>query len=275
MKKIFLITFSYFLLQKPLAFAQLAVGVKGGFTGTTGYFSTPAQPVAGTTAVIPEIKNKNGGMGFGGVAGIYAKYNLTENFFVMIETEYNHFLLKQKSTSRTDVNALVEVRSGLPISFQDNSIFANLSNRAEVTYQAIRVPIIFGSTFASKYRAFLGPSLIFPVASEITNFTQGNIEANSAVNFVGGNIPLTQSKANLMTKEGGILEVKRFTWGADLGVGYTFPDTNIDLDLRYAVNLGGITKNKDVKGFFGAFLITIGYRFWNSGGGSASDAPSK
>ncbi|RZK34418.1 MAG: PorT family protein, partial [Hymenobacter sp.] len=55
------------------------------------------------------------------------------------------------------------------------------------------------------------------------------------------------------------LEVKDFTYALELGVGYS-PIPLLDVDLRYAVPVGGVYKDSNITGFLGIATLTLGFR---------------
>ena len=99
------------LLASGATMAQLPerpieVGLKGGATFVHGFTTIPAQPTSIVGVQVPQIDNKNNGIGMGYSAGAFVRFNkYNRKGYVQIELTYNRYLLKQKTNLTLDVNA--------------------------------------------------------------------------------------------------------------------------------------------------------------------------
>ena len=233
-------------------------GIKGGGTFTHGYTTIPAQSVG--SVQVPALENKNNGIGYGYSGGLWVRKNFS-NFFIQAEVTYNRFVLKQKTAVTLDVNANPALANALPISVQPGLLNASLNVVSESVLEAVDVPILFGKRWMNgKLRGYAGPNFIFIQKAEATRETSGIINANSSVNFPQTDIPATTGKTNLLNKyEAQNLEVKDFTYALELGVGYS-PVRFLDVDVRYAVPVGGVYNDKNIKGFLGIATVSLGFK---------------
>jgi hypothetical protein len=239
---------------------SLEFGVKGGATFTHGFTNIPGQTIGTSGVQIPALENKNNGIGYGYSGGIWARKNFNK-FFVQAEVTYNRFVLKQKTATTLDVNANPALANALPVSVQPGLINASLNVVSESVLESINVPILFGKRWMDgKLRGYIGPNLIFVQKAEATRATSGVINANTRVGFPQTDIPATTGKTNLLNRyEAQNLEVLDFTYAVELGVGYT-PVRFLDVDVRYAVPVGGVYKDKNITGFLGIATVSLGFK---------------
>lgn len=252
------------LLSASAATAQtpvrsLELGIRGGGTFTHGYTTIPAQTI--TSAVqVPEIKNQNNGIGYGYSAGVWGRKNF-RTFFVQVEGTYNRFVLRQKTSTTLDVNANPALVRALPISVAPGLINASINAVTESVLESVDVPVLFGKRFlGGRLRGYLGPDFIFVQKAQLTQTNAGTINANAAVGFSQEAIPATTSTTDLLNKyTAQNLQVKTFTYAAQIGVGIS-PLKFLDVDLRYAVPVGGVYKDSNIKGFLGIATATVGLK---------------
>jgi hypothetical protein len=249
------------LLSASAAVAQtrpFEFGIKGGATFTHGFTNVPAQSIG--SVQVPALENKNNGIGYGYSGGLWARKNFN-NFFIQAEVTYNRFVLKQKTAVTLDVNANALIANALPISVQPGLINASLNATSESILEAVDVPILFGKRWmGGKLRGYVGPNFIFVQKAQLNRITAGVINANSTVNFPQTDIPATSGTTNLLNKyDAQNLEVKDFTYAVELGVGYS-PVPFLDVDVRYAVPVGGVYKDSNITGFLGIATVSLGFR---------------
>lgn len=251
------------LLLSTAAIAQNSVrpfefGIKGGGTFTHGYTTIPGQTVG--SIQVPNLENKNNGIGYGYSGGLWARKNFN-NFFIQAEVTYNRFVLKQVGVITVDVNANPALANALPVSVQPGILNATLNIVSESVLEAVDVPVLFGKRWmGGKLRGYAGPNFIFIQKAEATRTTSGVLNANSSVAFPKTDIPATTGKTNLLNKyEAQNLEVKDFTYALEVGVGYT-PVPFLDVDLRYAAPVGGVYKDTGIKGFLGIATLSLGFK---------------
>lgn len=261
--KLHQLSFAALLLLGASATAQtnnrsLEIGIKGGATFTHGYTNITGQTVGSVT--IPTLYNKNNGIGYGFSGGIWARKNFSR-FFIQVEATYNRFVLKQVGPLTVDVNANPALANAIPVSIQPGLVNASLNIVSESTLEAIDVPILFGKRWMNgKLRGYIGPNFIFVQKASATRITSGAINANTTVNFPQTDIPATTTTTNLLNKyDAQNLEVKDFTYAVELGIGYT-PIRFLDVDVRYAVPVGGVYKDTSIKGFLGIATVTLGFK---------------
>ncbi|WP_332369101.1 outer membrane beta-barrel protein [Spirosoma telluris] len=240
------------LMSTSAAIAQntipnLEFGIKGGGTFTHGYTTIPGQAVG--SVQVPNLENKNNGIGYGYSGGLWARKNFS-NFFIQAEVTYNRFVLKQIGVITVDVNANPALANALPVSVQPGILNATLNVVSESVLQAVDVPILFGKRWmGGKLRGYAGPNFIFVQKATATRTTSGILNANSSVAFPQTDIPATTGTTNLLNKyEAQNLEVKDFTYALELGVGYT-PLPFLDVDVRYAAPLVVYIKTQASKVF--------------------------
>lgn len=243
-------------------FAGFHVGLKAGGTFTHGNTTVPAQPTAIANVQVPYLDNKNNGIGYGYSAGLFARKDLHKGF-IQIEATYNRFVLKQKTAVTLDVNANPALSEALPVTFAPGVLNAALNVTSESALESINVPIMIGRRIMNgKVRAYFGPNFIFVTKAQVQQNTSGQFNANGTVGFPATTIPATPSTTNLLNKyEAGVLEVKDFTYAADFGLGVS-PIKNLDLDLRYAIPVGKVYKEKTIGGYLGIATLTLGYRIF-------------
>lgn len=251
------------LVSTSAAIAQNTIrpfefGIKGGGTFTHGYTTIPGQAVG--SVQVPNLENKNNGIGYGYSGGLWARKNFS-NFFIQAEVTYNRFVLKQVGIITVDVNANPVLANALPVSVQPGLLNATLNVVSESVLEAVDVPVLFGKRWmGGKLRGYAGPNFIFIQKAEATRTTSGVLNANSSVAFPKTDIPATTGKTNLLNKyEAQNLEVKDFTYALEVGVGYT-PVPFLDVDLRYAAPVGGVYKDTGIKGFLGIATLSLGFK---------------
>ena len=237
---------------------SLEIGIKGGATFTHGFTTIPGQTVG--SVQIPSLENKSNGIGYGYSGGIWVRKNFNR-FFIQAEATYNRFILKQIGAITVDVNANPALTNALPVTIQPGLVNASLNIVSESTLESINVPVLFGKRWVNgKVRGYIGPNFIFVQKATAVRNTDGALNANQSINFPQTSIPVTTSTTNLLNKyEAQNLEVKDFTYAVELGVGFT-PIRFLDIDLRYAVPVGGVYKDKNIKGFLGIATATLGFR---------------
>jgi hypothetical protein len=252
-----------FLISSSIAMAQTSVrpfeiGIKGGGTFTHGFTTIPAQQIG--SVEVPQLENKSNGIGYGYSGGIWARKNFN-TFFIQAEVTYNRFLLKQKTNVTLDVNANPALANALPVTVLPGLINATLNVTSESSLEAIDVPILIGKRWLDgKLRGYVGPNFIFVQKAQAKRVNAGTINANTTVGFPATDIPPTTSTTNLLNRyEAQNLEVKDFTYALELGVGFT-PLSFLDIDARYAVPVGGVYKDKNIKGFLGIATVSLGFR---------------
>ncbi|WP_461089394.1 outer membrane beta-barrel protein [Spirosoma gilvum] len=237
---------------------SIELGIKGGGTFTHGFTTIPGQTVG--SVKVPDLENKNNGIGYGYSGGLWARKNF-EKFFIQAEVTYNRFVLKQKAAITVDVNANAALANALPVSVQPGLLNASLNVVSESVLEAVDVPILIGKRWMDgKLRGYAGPTFIFVQKAEATRTTSGILNANSSINFPQTDIPATTGTTNLLNKyEAQNLEVKDFTYALELGVGYT-PLPFLDVDVRYAAPVGGVYKDSNIKGFLGIATVSLGFK---------------
>jgi hypothetical protein len=233
-------------------------GIKGGATFTHGFTKVPAQTIG--SVQIPALENKNNGIGYGYSGGLWARKNFN-SFFIQAEVTYNRFVLKQKTNVTLDVNANRTLANALPVSVQPGLLNATLNATSESVLEAVDVPILFGKRWmGGKLRGYVGPNFIFVQKAELNRTTAGVIKANSAIGFPQTDIPASSASTNLLNKfTAQNLEVKDFTYALELGVGYS-PIPFLDVDVRYAVPVGGVYKDSNITGFLGIATLSLGFK---------------
>jgi hypothetical protein len=254
-----------FLIGSSVAMAQTSVrpfevGIKGGGTFTHGFTTIPAQTVG--SVQVPQLDNKSNGIGYGYSGGIWARKNFN-SFFIQAEVTYNRFVLKQKTNVTLDVNANPALANALPVTVLPGLVNATLNVTSESALEAIDVPILIGKRWLDgKLRGYVGPNFIFVQKAQAKRVNTGMINANTTVGFPATDIPATTSTTNLLNRyEAQNLEVNDFTYALELGVGFT-PVSFLDIDARYAVPVGGVYKDKNIKGFLGIATVSLGFRIF-------------
>lgn len=240
-------------MVSALAQGDFEGGVKGGATFTHGYTTIPSVPLSATLS-IPQLNNKNNGIGTGYSFGIWGRQNFSK-FFLQVEVDYNKFLLKQKTDFSVPA-AVAAVLAGQPLpSAIPASTPTNINTISESTLESVNIPILIGKKwFGGKFRAFLGPNLLFT--------TKAEAKRTSTATVLSFSIPTPETTSDLknpnpQSPTESILKVKSFTYAAEIGVGYTF-FRRLDLDVRYAAPVGGIYQNKDITGYLGIATVSLG-----------------
>ena len=238
--------------------SSVEFGIKGGPTFTHGYTTIPAQTVG--SVQVPVLNNNNNGIGYGYSAGIWARKNFSR-FFIQTEVTYNRFVLNQITNTTIDVNANPTLANAIPVSVQPGLLNATLNVTSASVLQAVDVPILIGKRWmGGKLRGYAGLNFIFVQKATATRTTSGAINANSSVAFPKTDIPASTSSTDLLNKyTAQNLEVKDFTYAVEVGVGYT-PISFLDVDLRYAVPVGGVYKDNGIKGYLGIATVTLGFK---------------
>ena len=261
--KLYQLSLAALLLSTSAAVAQtsirdIEIGIKGGATFTNGYTTIPGQTVG--SIQIPSLENKSNGFGYGYSGGIWVRKNFNR-FYIQAEATYNRFVLKQVGALTVDVNANPALSNAIPVSIQPGLVNATLNVVSESTLEAIDVPILFGKRWLNgKLRGYIGPNFIFVQKATAARTTDGAINANSTVNFPLTSIPPSNTTTNLLNKyDAQNLEVKDFTYAAEIGLGIT-PVRFLDIDVRYAVPVGGVYKDKNIKGFLGIATVSLGIK---------------
>lgn len=264
-------TLTALLVSAASAFAQnqpvterrtLEGGLKAGGTFTHGYTTIPAQPTGIVGVEVPQLENQSNGIGTGYSAGLWGRKNFRRGY-IQAEITYNRFVLKQKTNVTLDVNANPLLAARLPLTFAPGLLNATLDATSESVLESINVPILLGRRFVNdKVRAYFGPNLIFVQKAEATRNSAGRVNANPAIGFPGADIPASVSTTNLLNRfEAANLEVKDFTYALEVGLGVS-PIRSLDIDVRYAVPVGGVYKDRNIEGFLGIATVSIGYRLF-------------
>lgn len=238
--------------------ASLEFGIKGGGTFTHGFTNIPAQTVDGVQ--VPAVENKGNGIGIGYTGGLWGRKNFP-HFFIQAEVTYNRYLLKQKTDITIDVNANPALANALPVSVQPGLLNASLNAVSESVLESVDVPILVGKRWMNgRLRGYIGPNFIFVQKAEVTRITSGQINANSNVGFPQTTIPATTGVTDLRNKYvAQYLEVKDFTYAVELGAGYSLLNM-LDVDVRYAVPVGGIYKDTKITGFLGIASVSLAFK---------------
>ena len=256
------------LLASTAALAQLPthrteVGLKWGVTFVHGYTTIPLQPTGIVGVSVPQLDNKNNGIGVGYTAGTFVRFNnYSRKGYIQVELTYNRYVLKQTVDVTLDVNANPALAARLPISFAPGLLNATVNVTSESSIEAFDVPVLFGRRLLNnRLRVFIGPTLLFVNRSEAKRTTQGQVNPNTAIGFSAAiPIPATAETTNLLVpREAANLQVKRFTWALEAGVGIT-PLPFLDIDVRYAVPAGGVYKDTNIKGYLGIATLTAGIK---------------
>lgn len=243
--------------QTPVA--EFEFGIKGGATFTHGFTNIPAQRVGTSGVDVPALNNKSNGIGLGYSGGVWARKNFS-TFFIQAEVTYNRFVLKQKTNVTVDVNANPAIANALPVSVLPGLINASLNSTSESILGTINVPILFGKRFMDgRLRAYAGPSFIFIRKANATRVSAGQLNANAAIGFSEIPIPASSGTTNLLNRyEAGSLEVKDFTYALELGAGFS-PVKFLDVDVRYALPVGGLYNDSTITGFLGIATVSLAY----------------
>ncbi len=272
--KSLIISFLATLLLGSVAQAQttlptLELGLKVGGTFTDGQTTVPVQDL-GSNGKIPELNNKRNGIGTGYTGGLWVRRNFS-GFFLQTEATYNRYVLKQKTNTTLDVKALGTLAGELvPAAFTSilqslpaGLLTATLDINTVSTLQTVNVPVLIGKRFAhERVRLYAGPSFWFVTKAEVNRDAAGQVNPNASIPQLANGFPLSSTgTTDLLTDAAGILRVKPFTYALEIGAGATL-FRRLDLDLRVTAPVGGIYKNKDIRGVGGAAVVTLGYRIF-------------
>lgn len=244
-----------FLLTSTVTLAQdkLELGIKGGGTFTHGYTNVAARRVSSNVS-IPELQNKGNGIGVGYSAGIWVRktYN---HFFIQIEADYNRFVLKQKTNATLTAGGAASLANITLPPIVPATLPADLAITSQSTLESITVPVLFGHRWANgRYRVYAGPNFMAVRKAE----TQVEGTATATFNGVSLSVPASRT-TDLRESDAGYLEVKKYTFGAEVGFGTTLLK-NLDIDLRYGAPVGGVYRSSDITGYMGVATLTVGYK---------------
>lgn len=236
-------------------------GVKAGGTFTHGFTNIPAQTV-GKGIEVPKLENRSNGIGLGYSGGLWARKNVN-TFFVQAEVTYNRFVLKQKTNVTVDVNANPAIANALPVSVLPGLINASLNITSKSVLQTVNVPVLFGKRFMDgRLRAYAGPSFIFIQKAEAKRVSAGQLNGNSTVGFPETPIPESVGTTNLLNKyEAGNLKARSFTYALELGAGFS-PVPFLEVNVRYAVPVGGFYSDRNITGFLGIATVSLAYKIF-------------
>ena len=249
------------LLSATAATAQnkLEGGIKGGVTLTHGYTTVPSVALSPTIS-LPELNNKSNGIGTGYSGGVWVRQNFSNStLYLQVEADYNRFVLKQNTDFAVPAG-VAAVLSGLalPPSVPAQTP-ANINFVSESVLESINVPILLGRKYCNgNFRVFGGPNLLFTRKAEAKRNTTASISTLSFAAPESTSDLLNPNPNNALEKE---LQVMSFTVAAEVGVGYTFL-SRFDLDARYAVPVGGVYKDKNIKGYLGIGTVSLGIRLF-------------
>ncbi len=250
--------FTAFFISSISAFGQGSFegGIRGGGTFTHGYTNIPAIPLS-ATASTPELNNKSNGIGTGYSFGLWGRKNF-RSFYLQVELDYNSFLLKQKSDLFiTAAEAFLLAGQVRPPAIPAQTP-TTVNIVSESNLRAVNVPILIGKKWADgKVRAFAGPNLLFTDQARVSRVNTASIGSLSLSTTTETDLknPNPQNPAETA------LEVKPFTYAVEAGVGYTLLN-RFDIDLRYALPIGGIYKNTDITGYLGITTVALGIKLF-------------
>ncbi len=257
MKHVTLAVLASLIGSAAMAQSTFEGGIKGAGTFTNGHTTIPPVTIS-AIATVPQIENKGNGTGTGYSFGLWGRKNFN-SFYVQVEATYNNYKLYQKAN--------LTVPAGLAFALagtsQPSGIPANTSTGIAITSESIlesvNVPILFGKKFVNdRVRVFIGPNLLFTTKAQATRNTTATI-GNTSVGFPQTTSDLKNPNRQDPTQVA--LEVKPFTYAAEIGVGYTLARI-LDIDARYALPVGGIYKNKDIKGYLGIASLSLGLKLF-------------
>lgn len=258
MNKLQVITAALLLsASATMAQNQFEGGIKGGVTLTHGYTTVP--PVAlSPTISLPQLDNKTNGIGTGYSGGVWVRKNFSK-LYVQVEVDYNRFILKQKTDFSVPAG-VAAILAGISLPAQvPPQTPANINFVSESVLESINVPILLGRKFCDgNFRVFGGPNLLFTRKAEAKRNTTASIGTSSFSPAESTSDLLNPNPSSALEKA---LQVMNFTVAAEVGVGYTFL-RRFDLDARYAVPVGGVYKDKDIKGFLGIGTVSLGIRLF-------------
>ncbi|MEZ0483661.1 outer membrane beta-barrel protein [Fibrella aquatica] len=242
---------------------SIEVGLKGGPTFVHGYTTIPAQPTGIAGVQIPQIENIRNGTGVGYTGGAFVRFNnYRRKGYVQVEMTYNRYVLKQRTNLTLDVNANPSLAARLPVSFAPGLLNATVNITSESSIESFNVPVLFGRRLLKdRLRAYMGPTLLFVNKSQAIRNTEGQVNPNTTIGFATAvPIPVTTETTNLLSpREAANLEVKRFSWALEAGLGVS-PLRWLDIDVRYAVPAGGVYRDTAIEGFLGIATVTAGIK---------------
>ncbi len=248
------------LLLSPsaiLAQNQLEGGIKGGVTLTHGYTTVPSVALS-PTLVLPQLENKSNGIGTGYSGGVWVRQNFPK-LYVQVEVDYNRFILKQKTDFSVPAGVAAALAGvSLPSQVPPQTP-ATINLVSASVLESVNVPILLGRKFCDgNFRVFGGPSLLFTRKAEAKRNTTAAVGTLSFSSPESTSDLLNPNPNNALEKE---LQVMNFTIAAEAGVGYTFL-RRFDLDVRYALPVGGVYKDKTIKGYLGIGTVSLGIRLF-------------
>ncbi|QJD79385.1 outer membrane beta-barrel protein [Spirosoma rhododendri] len=257
MKQLQLTALALLIGSAALAQTSFEGGIKGAGTFTNGHTTIPPISIS-SLATIPQLENKGNGTGTGYSFGVWGRKNFS-SFYVQVEATYNNYKLYQKA----DITIPAALAFGIAGTSLPSQIPAATPTAIAITSESIlesvNVPILFGKKFADdRFRVFVGPTLLFTTKASATRNNLATIGTNS-LSFPQTTTDLKNPNRNDPTQVA--LEVKPFTYAAEVGVGYTLGRI-LDIDARYAVPVGGIYKNKDIKGYLGIASLSLGLKLF-------------
>ncbi|MGV3557947.1 outer membrane beta-barrel protein [Larkinella arboricola] len=244
------------LLMVTTAQAQgtLELGVRGGATFMHGFTNIPARTLT-PGLEIPRIQNQNNGIGTGYLGGIWVR-KTWNRFFLQAEVSYSKLALKQKATiDRIDVAAASEFGVTIP-NIPIGTLFVNLNTTSDPVLNSVNIPIYIGKQGQEgKWRLYGGPTFLFTQKSEAARTASGRV-------ISGPKFPVSISdKVDLTDPEqAGILQVKNFNFGIELGAGLTVLK-RLEVDVRYGLPVGGVFNDSGITGYIGYATVAVGYRF--------------
>ncbi|RRA97675.1 outer membrane beta-barrel protein [Larkinella rosea] len=239
------------------------LGIRGGATFSHGYAVIPTQSLAQGTEV-PRIRNTNNGIGVGYLGSVWIRKK-SDRFFLQAEVNYSTLFLKQKAPiERIDVTAATEFGVSLPINLPPGTLFASLNTTSESTLNTITIPVYVGKEWQEgKWRAYGGPTFLFTHKAEAIRNASGIVGPNASINFPGYTITNITDRIDLTNAEqAGILQVKNFNFGIEVGAGLTLLK-RLEVDVRYGLPIGGVFNDSGITGFVGYATLTLGYKLVN------------
>ncbi|MFD1144429.1 outer membrane beta-barrel protein [Larkinella insperata] len=246
------------LLMATTAQAQgtIALGVRGGGTFMHGFTTIPARTLA-PGLEIPKIRNENNGIGTGYLGGVWVRKTFSR-FFLQAEVSYSKLALKQKANiDRIDVAAASEFGVTIP-NIPVGTLFANLNTTSDPVLNSVNIPVYIGKQGQEgKWRIYGGPTFLFTQKSEAARTASGQVGPNPSFPVsISDKVDLTDPE------QAGILQVKNFNFGVELGAGLTLLK-RLEVDLRYGLPVGGVFNDSGITGYIGYATIAVGYRLFD------------
>ncbi|GAB3315774.1 hypothetical protein GCM10027299_05180 [Larkinella ripae] len=242
---------------------KMEAGIRAGATFTHGYTIIPAQTLS-PGLEMPRIRNSGNGIGTGYVAGAWVRKNF-DRFFLQAELSFSSLKLKQQATiDRIDVAAASEFGVSLPISLPPGTLYARLNTTSDPLLNTVYIPLFIGKQGReNRWRFYGGPTLFFTQKAEAARTASGQVEANPAINFPALPIANIRDQVDLTDPEqAGILQVKNFNFGIELGAGITLLK-RLEVDVRYGLPVGGVFNDSGITGFIGYATLAVGYKLVN------------